>query len=57
MGRGSETKNVLIQDQKSCIRGREDFQYLEVKMIKENRQNIINKGRAITAMINDVLSN
>ena len=58
---GAETKNLLLEDQKSCIRGFEDFTYLGVKIDKEDRQenyiNRINKGRAITPMLNSVLWN
>ena len=48
------------EDQKGCIRGCQEFKYLEVKIDKEDRQrnyikNRINKGRAITAMLNGVL--
>ena len=48
-----------MEDQKVCIRGCEEFKYLGVKIDKEDRQeddikNGINKGRAITAMLNSV---
>ena len=45
-----------------CIRGCEEFKYVGVKIDKEDRQennikNRINKGRAVTAMLNSVLWN
>ena len=54
MGCGAETKDLILEDQKGCIRGREEFKYLGVKIDKEDRQendikNRINKGRAVTA--------
>ena len=52
----------MLEDQKGCIRGCEEFKYLKVKIDKEGRhendvKNRINKGRAITAMLNNVLWN
>ena len=52
----------MLEDQKGCIRGCEEFQYLGVKIDKQDRQenyikSIINEGRAMTAMMNDVLWN
>ena len=49
-----------MEDQKCCIKECEDFKYLGVKVHKEDRQendikNRINKGRAITTMLNGVL--
>ena len=38
MGCGAETKNVILEDQKGCIRGCEEFKYLGVKIDKEDRQ-------------------
>ena len=60
VGYGAETKDLILEDQKDCIRGCEEFKYLGVKIDKENRQqndikNRINRGRAITAMLNSVL--
>ena len=57
MGCGTETK-----DHKGCIRRCQEFEYLRVKIDKEDRQenyikNRINKGRVITAMLNSVLWN
>ena len=51
-----------MEDQKGCIRGCEEFKYLGVKIYKEARQenyikNRINKGRTVTAMLNNVLWN
>ena len=45
---GAETKDLIIEDQKGCIRGCEEFKYLGVKIDKEDRQenyikNSINK--------------
>ena len=62
MGCGAKTKDLILEDQKSCIRRREEFKYLEVKIDKEVRQengikNRINKGRAIIVMLNCVLWN
>ena len=60
MGCGAETKDLILEDQKGCIRGCEGFKYLGVKIDKEGRQgndikNRINKSRAITAVLNSVL--
>ena len=62
MGCGAETKHLILKDQKSCIRGCEEFKYLAVKIDKQDRQendtkDRINKGRAVTAMLNSVLWN
>ena len=62
MGCRAETKDFILEDQKCCIRGCEEFKYLGVKIDKEDRQendikNRINKGRAVTAMLNSVLWN
>ena len=51
-----------MKDQKGCIRGFEKFEYLGVRIYKEDRQenyikNRINNGRAIKAMLNGVLWN
>ena len=51
-----------MKDQKGCIRGYEEFKYFGVKIDKEDRQenyikNSVNKGKAITAMLNSVLCN
>ena len=53
-------KNLILEDQKGCIRECEEFKYLRVKTDKGDRQanyikKKINKGRAITAMLNSVL--
>ena len=51
------TKDIL-EDQKSCIRGCAEFEYLGGKIYKEDRQeNRINKSRAVTAMLNSELWN
>ena len=63
MGCWAETKNLILENQKGCIRGCEEFKYLGIiKIDKEDRQenyikNRINRGRAITAMLNGVLWN
>ena len=64
MGCGAETKDLILEDQKGCIRECEEFKqaYLWVKIEKQDRQEIdvknrINEGRAITAMLNGVLWN
>ena len=62
MGCGAETKDLILEDQKGCTRGCEEFKYLGVNIDKEDRQEIdiknrINKGRAITAMLNSELWN
>ena len=62
MSCGAETKDLISEDQKGCIRGCEKFNYLGVKIDKEDRQenyimNRINKGRAITAKLNDGMWN
>ena len=40
MGCGAETKDLILEDQKCCIRGCEEFKYLGVKIDKEDRQKI-----------------
>ena len=61
MGCGAETKDLILEDQKGCIRGCEELKYLGVKIDKEGRQendkDMNNKGRAIIAMLNRVLLN
>ena len=62
MGCGAESKYFILEDQKGCIRGCEEFKYLGVQIDKEGRRendikNIIKKDRAITAMLNSVLWN
>ena len=37
-GCGAETKGWILEDQKGCIRGCEDFKYFGVKIDKEDRQ-------------------
>ena len=59
VGCGAETKDLILEDQKGCIREYEEFKYLGVKIYKEDKQknyikNCINKGRAITALLNGV---
>ena len=58
----SRNQNLIFEDQEGCIRGCEEFKYLELKIDKEDRQendikNRINKGRAVTAMLNSALWN
>ena len=55
---GAETKNLILKDQKYCIRGCEEFKYLGVKIDQDESQqndikNKVNKGRAITAMLEE----
>ena len=62
IGCGAETIDIVLEDQKGCIRGCEEFKYLGVNIDKEDRQednikNRINKGRAVTAMLNNVVWN
>ena len=62
MGCGVETKDLIMGEQKGCIRGCKEFKHLGVKIDNEGRQkndimNRINKGRAVTAMLNGVLWN
>ena len=52
----------IYEDQKGFIRGCEEFECLGVKIDKEDRQgnyikNRINRGRAVTAMLNGVQQN
>ena len=59
MGCGAETKDLILKDQKGCIRGCEEFNYLRVKIDKKDRQENyikkrINKSRAVTAILNSV---
>ena len=49
-------KKYILEDQKACIRGSEEFEHLGLRIDKENRQynnieNIINKGRSITTFL------
>ena len=58
---GAETKDLILEDHKGCIREQEEFEYLWVKIDKEKRQenyikNRINKGRKM-AMLNGLLRN
>ena len=41
MGCVAETKNLILEDQKGCIRECEEFEYLGVKIDKEDRKKII----------------
>ena len=44
MGCGAETKDLVLEDQKGCIRGCEEFKYLGVKIDQEDKQeNYINQ--------------
>ena len=52
-------KKIIFEYQEVCNRGCEDFEYLRVKIDKEDIQGnyikkIINKGREITAISNGV---
>jgi hypothetical protein len=62
MGCGVQTKDLLLKYQKGCIRGCEDFEYLGVKIVKEDRRenynkNKINEDRTIIRIRNAVLWN
>ena len=62
MGCGTETKDLILEDQKGCIRRCEEFKNLGLKIDKKDRQensikNWINKGSAVTALLNSVLWN
>ena len=51
---------ITINIKKCCVKGCEEFKYLGVKIYEEDRQENdikarINKGWAITAMLNSVL--
>ena len=53
-------KILILEEQEGSIRRCEEFKYLGIKIDKEDRQgddikNRINKGRAVTAMLNSVL--
>ena len=57
-----QIKGLIFEYQKGCIRECEKFKYLGMKIDKGDRQengikNRINKGRAITPMLNRVLWN
>ena len=57
MGCGVAIKDLILEDQKGCIRECEEFKYLGVKIDKEDRQENdikkrISKGRALTAVLN-----
>ena len=43
MGSEAETKDLILEDQKGCIRGCEEFQYLRVKMNEDRQENIKNQ--------------
>ena len=56
MGCGAESKELILEDEKGCVRSCGEFKYLRVKIDKEHRQgnyisNRNNKGRAIVAML------
>ena len=51
---GTETKDIILEDQKGCIRGCEEFEYLGIKIDKEHRQGN-NKNRAPT-IVGELLS-
>ena len=58
MGCGAETK--ILENQRGCIKGSIEYDYLGIKIDKEDGQenyikNRINKGRLITAILNGVL--
>ena len=60
MGSGIKTEDLILEDQKGFIRECEEFDYLVVRIDKEDRQksdikNRINKGRATIAMLNSIL--
>ena len=38
IGCGAETKYLILEDQKVCIRGCEEFKYLGVNIDEEDRQ-------------------
>ena len=59
---GAEIKDLILEDQKGCIIGCEEFKYYGVTIDKKNKQenyikSRINKGRAVIAMLNSVLWN
>ena len=60
MGCGNKTEDLILEDQKGFIKGCEEFDYLGVRIDKEDRQesdikNRINKVRATIAMLNSIL--
>ena len=62
MACGTEIKDLILEDQKDCIRGCEEFKYLGVEIDKGDRKENyiktrINKCRAITSMLNVLLWN
>ena len=53
-------KILILEDRKFFIGGCEEFQYMRMKVDKEDRQKhtikkIINKGRAVIVIVNGVL--
>ena len=56
-----EQKPNILEDQKGCVRGCEEFKYLGIKIDKDRQENYIktriNKCRAITSMLNVLLWN
>ena len=57
-GLWSRNQNVIMKDQKGCISGCEEFEFLGITIDKRGQNSInnrINKCRAITAMLNGVL--
>jgi hypothetical protein len=57
---GAETKDLIWEYRKGCIRGCDEFKYSGVKIDKEDRQeNVIkkriNKGRSKTALLNSTV--
>ena len=61
MGCGNKMEDLILEDQKCFTKGREEFDYLGVRIVKEDRQesdikNRINKGRAKIAMLNSIFN-
>ena len=43
MACGADTKDLILEHHKGCIRGFEEFKYLGVKINKEDRQEMLLK--------------
>ena len=59
MGCGIKTEDLIFEEQKGFIKGCEEFDYLRVRIDKEDRQeshikNRNNKGRATIIMLNSI---
>ena len=57
MGCGAGSKHLMLEVWKGCNGGCKEYECLGVKINEDDIKNRINKGRAITSMLNSVLWN